>query len=186
MARFSSSFWGGTEGPATSAAGAGRPSIGEAGTCAGLAGVCDATGSGPAVELAGGSEWRGGDGGELAGVVELAGGSAWEGAVELAGVVELAGSSAWEGVVEFAGGSVRVVELAGASGAAAGRGSMTGGAGPCARLRWPQARPRSRSYLRGADLPQADASACRPAPASTCARRPRLPRGRTSSCNSQT
>ena len=97
MARFSSSFWGGTEGPATSAAGAGRPSIGEAGTCAVLAGVCDATGSGPAVELAGGSEWRGGDGGELAGVVELAGGSAWEGVVELAagsgGVVELDGGS---------------------------------------------------------------------------------------------
>ena len=97
MARFSSSFWGGTEGPATSAAGAGWPSIGEAGTCAGLAGVCDATGSGPAVELAGGSEWRGGDGGELAGVVELAGGSAWEGVVELAagsgGVVELDGGS---------------------------------------------------------------------------------------------
>lgn len=109
MARFSSSFWGGTEGPATSAAGAGRPSIGEAGTCAGLAGVCDATGSGPAVELAGGSEWRGGDGGELAGVVELAGGSAWEGVVELA-----AGSG---GVVELDGGSTT------------GWGSIAGGAG---------------------------------------------------------
>jgi hypothetical protein len=109
MARFSSSFWGGTEGPATSAAGAGWPSIGEAGTCAGLAGVCDATGSGPAVELAGGSEWRGGDGGELAGVVELAGGSAWEGVVELA-----AGSG---GVVELDGGSTT------------GWGSIAGGAG---------------------------------------------------------
>ena len=109
MARFSSSFWGGTEGPATSAAGAGRPSIGEAGTCAGLAGVCDATGSGPAVELAGGSEWRGGDGGELAGVVELAGGSAWEGVVELA-----AGSG---GVVEPDSGSTT------------GWGSIAGGAG---------------------------------------------------------
>ena len=127
MARFSSSFWGGTEGPATSAAGAGRPSIGEAGTCAGLAGVCDATGSGPAVELAGGSEWRGGDGGELAGVVELAGGSAWEGAGELAGVVELAGGSAWEGVVELAAGSGGVVELDG--GSTTGWGSIVGGAG---------------------------------------------------------
>ena len=119
MARFSSSFWGGTEGPATSAAGAGRPSIGEAGTCAGLAGVCDATGSGPAVELAGGSEWRGGDGGELAGVVELAGGSAWEGVVELAagsgGVVELAGGSTtgWGSILGGAGSAP--VELASGS-----------------------------------------------------------------------
>ena len=113
MARFSSSFWGGTEGPATSAAGAGRPSIGEAGTCAGLAGVCDATGSGPAVELAGGSEWRGG--GELAGVVELAGGSAWEGVVELAagsgGVVE--STTGWGSIAGGAGSAP--VELASGS-----------------------------------------------------------------------